>query len=134
PESFPGRVVSRLRVSLSRSSRALDSDVMTTPDFVAMLRDASLRVTRPRLAVLSVVHAEPHLDTHAVPGRTRAELGKVSHQAVHDVLRVLTDAGLVRRIQPAEWSDCAAAPAAPCPTLPEGSRCPTARIPTPPRA
>jgi Fur family ferric uptake transcriptional regulator len=32
---------------------------------------------------------------------TRARLGSVSHQAVYDVLRALTDAGLVRRFQPA---------------------------------
>jgi Fur family transcriptional regulator, stress-responsive regulator len=30
----------------------------------------------------------------------RADLGDVSHQAVYDVLRALTAAGLVRRIQP----------------------------------
>ena len=31
---------------------------------------------------------------------TRERLGEVSHQAVYDVLRALTSAGLVRRIQP----------------------------------
>jgi Fur family ferric uptake transcriptional regulator len=30
----------------------------------------------------------------------RAELGTVSHQAVYDVLRALTTAGLLRRIEP----------------------------------
>ena len=30
----------------------------------------------------------------------RADLGEVSHQAVYDVLRALTTAGLLRRIQP----------------------------------
>ena len=30
----------------------------------------------------------------------RGELGDVSQQAVYDVLKALTDAGLVRRIQP----------------------------------
>ena len=30
----------------------------------------------------------------------REDLGEVSHQAVYDVLRALTTAGLVRRIQP----------------------------------
>ena len=30
----------------------------------------------------------------------RTSLGDVSHQAVYDVLRALTDAGLVRRLQP----------------------------------
>ena len=37
----------------------------------------------------------------AVIRLARAELGAVSHQAVYDVLRALTDTGLVRRIQPA---------------------------------
>jgi Fur family transcriptional regulator, stress-responsive regulator len=74
---------------------------MHAPDHATALRGASLRVTRPRLAVLSAVHAEPHLDTDAVITRVRADLGAVSHQAVYDVLRALTDAGLVRRIQPA---------------------------------
>lgn len=65
------------------------------------LRDASLRVTRPRLAVLAAVEDNPHIDTEAVINLVRADLGAVSHQAVYDVLRALTDAGLVRRIQPA---------------------------------
>jgi Fur family transcriptional regulator, stress-responsive regulator len=65
------------------------------------LRAASLRVTRPRLAVLAAVHQRPHLDTEAVIGMVRADIGPVSHQAVYDVLRVLTEAGLLRRIQPA---------------------------------
>jgi Fe2+ or Zn2+ uptake regulation protein len=74
---------------------------MTSPDFEGQLRSASLRVTGPRLAVLATVHRHPHADTDAVISRVRADVGAVSHQAVYDVLRVLTDAGLVRRIQPA---------------------------------
>ncbi|WP_275693438.1 Fur family transcriptional regulator [Nocardioides sp. TF02-7] len=66
-----------------------------------MLRGADLRVTRPRLAVLDAVHSHPHADTDTVIGAVRERLGEVSHQAVYDVLRALTDAGLVRRIQPA---------------------------------
>ncbi|MGZ5403603.1 MAG: Fur family transcriptional regulator [Nocardioides sp.] len=65
-----------------------------------MLREASLRVTRPRLAVLEAVHSHPHADTDEILAATRQRLGAVSHQAVYDVLRALTDAGLVRRIQP----------------------------------
>ena len=65
-----------------------------------MLRAAALRVTRPRVAVLTAVHARPHADTDSIIGAVRADLGQVSHQAVYDVLRALTDAGLVRRIQP----------------------------------
>ncbi len=69
-------------------------------DLERELRSAGLRVTRPRLAVLDAVHAHPHLDTEALIGAARARLAAVSHQAVYDVLRVLTDSGLVRRIQP----------------------------------
>ncbi len=65
-----------------------------------LLRAAGLRVTRQRVAVLAVVHEHPHADTGTLIDAVRAELGPVSHQAVYDVLQVLTDAGLVRRIQP----------------------------------
>jgi len=72
----------------------------TTQDLERVLRGAGLRVTRPRLAVLDAVHALPHGDTEALIGAARSRTGGVSHQAVYDVLRVLTDSGLVRRIQP----------------------------------
>jgi Fur family transcriptional regulator, stress-responsive regulator len=73
-------------------------------DLEGALRTAGLRVTRPRLAVLDAVRAEPHLDTQALIRAARARVGAVSHQAVYDVLRALVDSGLVRRIQP-EGSD-----------------------------
>ena len=74
---------------------------MTTTDLEQLLREVDLRVTRPRLAVLRAVDARPHADTDAVIAAVRDEIGDVSHQAVYDVLRALTAAGLVRRIQPA---------------------------------
>jgi len=74
--------------------------VTATADLEQMLRGADLRVTRPRVAVLTAVHAHPHADTDSVIGAVRRELPSVSHQAVDDVLRALTTAGLVRRIQP----------------------------------
>ena len=70
-------------------------------DVEPLLRGAALRVTRPRVAVLSTVHRHPHADTESIIRRVRAELGEVSAQAVYDVLRALTAAGLVRRIEPA---------------------------------
>ena len=73
----------------------------STPDVERVLRAASLRVTGPRLAVLAAVHDHPHADTEALIRVVRERAGAVSHQAVYDVLRALTDAGLVRRIQPA---------------------------------
>jgi Fur family transcriptional regulator, stress-responsive regulator len=74
--------------------------VATASDFERMVRGVGLRVTRPRVAVLSAVHGHPHADTDSIIGFVRADLGDVSHQAVYDVLRALTDAGLLRRIQP----------------------------------
>ncbi|MFC9999073.1 Fur family transcriptional regulator [Nocardia sp. NPDC127526] len=72
----------------------------TAADFQGMLRGAALRVTAPRVAVLTAVHEHPHSDTDSILQRVRETLGAVSHQAVYDVLRALTDAGLLRRIQP----------------------------------
>ncbi|HEX6936630.1 MAG TPA: Fur family transcriptional regulator [Actinomycetes bacterium] len=72
----------------------------TASDFERTLRQAALRVTRPRVAVLTAVHDHPHADTDSIIGVVRADLGEVSHQAVYDVLRALTAAGLVRRFQP----------------------------------
>jgi Fur family transcriptional regulator, stress-responsive regulator len=65
-----------------------------------LLRDAGLRVTRPRTAVLAAVHEHPHADTESIIGAVRRELPEVSHQAVYDSLHTLSAAGLVRRIQP----------------------------------
>ncbi|TDD54312.1 Fur family transcriptional regulator [Saccharopolyspora elongata] len=74
---------------------------MPSIDAVALLKEASLRVTRPRVAVLTMVSDNPHADTDTIATAVRRELGSVSTQAVYDVLRALTEAGLVRRIEPA---------------------------------
>jgi Fur family transcriptional regulator, stress-responsive regulator len=63
------------------------------------LRDHGLRVTRPRVAVLGALDAEPHLRAEQVISAVRAN-GEVSSQAVYDVLNTLSASGLVRRIQP----------------------------------
>jgi Fe2+ or Zn2+ uptake regulation protein len=75
--------------------------VRSTLDAEPLLRGAALRVTRPRVAVLAAVHEHPHADTDSIVGMVRKDLGEVSTQAIYDVLRALTAAGLVRRIQPA---------------------------------
>jgi Fur family transcriptional regulator, stress-responsive regulator len=73
---------------------------MVESDIEVRLRQSGLRVTRPRVAVLTVLSRHPHTDTDTIIRRVRELAGDVSHQAVYDVLRALTDAGLVRRIQP----------------------------------
>jgi len=73
----------------------------TAEEFESLLRGAELRVTRPRIAVLTAVREHPHAETNTIVEAVRADLGEVSTQAVYDVLRALTEAGLVRRIEPA---------------------------------
>ena len=70
-------------------------------DFQQMLRRAALRVTRPRLAVLVAVNANPHVDTDTIILAVRQVSPEVSRQAVYNSLHTLADAGLLRRIQPA---------------------------------
>lgn len=72
----------------------------TTSELEDLLRETGLRVTRPRVAVLGAVYEHPHADTGSIITVTREDLGEVSHQAVYDVLRALTGAGLLRQIQP----------------------------------
>jgi Fur family ferric uptake transcriptional regulator len=73
----------------------------TAMEPAALLHGASLRVTRPRMAVLTAVHGHPHADADTIARAARASLGTVSTQAVYDVLAALTQAKLVRRIEPA---------------------------------
>jgi Fur family transcriptional regulator, stress-responsive regulator len=70
-------------------------------DYGELLREAALRVTRPRIAVLGAVYSHPHADTDTIMRAARVELPEVSHQTVYDALNALTTAGLIRRIQPA---------------------------------
>ncbi|WP_159930211.1 MULTISPECIES: Fur family transcriptional regulator [Nocardia] len=72
----------------------------TASEFQQMLRGVSLRVTRPRVAVLSAVHDHPNADTESIIRAVRSDLPEVSHQTVYDSLNALTATGLVRRIQP----------------------------------
>ena len=65
------------------------------------LRKAGLRVTASRLAVHEVVDLRPHSDADTVLRAVRLKLGTASTQGVYDALRVLTEQGLLRRIEPA---------------------------------
>jgi Fe2+ or Zn2+ uptake regulation protein len=67
-----------------------------------LLRSRGLKATAPRLAVLeAVAHLSGHPDVEAIARQARARIGTISTQAVYDNLRALTEAGLVRRIEPA---------------------------------
>ena len=67
----------------------------------ALLRQHGLHVTAQRLAVLRAVSGRPHSTADDIDKVVRAEIGAISRQAVYDALGVLTDKGLLRRIQPA---------------------------------
>ena len=67
----------------------------------AALRERGLRVTEPRLRVFEAVGRHPHADADTVLTEVRRDPPTVSAQAVYDVLHALTDAGLLRRIEPA---------------------------------
>jgi Fur family ferric uptake transcriptional regulator len=70
-------------------------------ELIAALRDAGLRVTAPRVAVLAEMADGKHVTADQVALAARGRLGTISTQAVYDVLGALTRAGLLRRIEPA---------------------------------
>lgn len=65
-----------------------------------LLRQNGLHVTAQRLAVLRAVSANPHTTADGVAEVAAAEIGSISRQAVYDALSVLSEKGLVRRIEP----------------------------------
>lgn len=70
------------------------------PDFETELREAGLRVTRPRIAVLDAVRDNPHADSALLAETVHDALPSVSRQAIFDCLNTFTETGLVRRIRP----------------------------------
>ena len=70
-------------------------------DLAAAVRNAGLRVTAPRVAVLSEVTEGKHVTADQIAQAVRDRVGTISTQAVYDVLGALTRAGLLRRIEPA---------------------------------
>ncbi|ROS60940.1 Fur family ferric uptake transcriptional regulator [Frigoribacterium sp. PhB160] len=93
-----------VRLSFESFKEAWQTGAMlpeTTTPAHALLRDAGLRVTAPRLAVLAALDGLPHASADAVFGRVALALPGTSLQAVYGVLAALAGAGLVRRIEPA---------------------------------
>jgi Fur family ferric uptake transcriptional regulator len=81
---------------------ALETVTMTASPEVARLRKAGLRATASRVAVLRVVsELGGHPDVEAIATAARARIGTLSTQAAYEITRSLTDAGLLRRFQPA---------------------------------
>lgn len=70
-------------------------------DVAESFRQRGVQVTAQRLAVMRAVSRHPHATTDEIEEVVREEIGAVSRQAVYDALGILTDKGLIRRIQPA---------------------------------
>lgn len=66
-----------------------------------LLRQHGVQVTAQRLAVLAAVSSRPHSTADDVATVVRAGIGVISRQAVYDALGLLSEKGLIRRIQPA---------------------------------
>lgn len=70
-------------------------------DASALLRDAGLRVTQPRLAVIAALATQPHASADDVFAAIVPTLPGTSVQAVYHVLNDLTEHSIARRIEPA---------------------------------
>ncbi|MDQ2811304.1 MAG: transcriptional repressor [Actinomycetota bacterium] len=68
---------------------------------VQELREAGLRVTMPRQAVLTWLTRHPHSTADAIAAGVRGKAGSLSLQAIYGVVTACTEAGLLRRIEPA---------------------------------
>ncbi|GLX05826.1 transcriptional repressor [Microbispora sp. NBRC 16548] len=74
---------------------------MGAVDDAGRLRQAGLRVTAARLAIMQTVSGGDHLDVEAIHRGVCERVGQVSLQAVYDSLNALQRGGLLRRIEPA---------------------------------
>jgi Fur family transcriptional regulator, stress-responsive regulator len=72
--------------------------VTSTREAEQLLRNASLRVTAQRSAVLHVLDRHPHVDVRSLKALVVGHIGSVSTQALYDVVGALVAAGLVRKI------------------------------------
>jgi len=74
---------------------------VNSPDRV-VLKDRGLRVTAARMNVMDVLVAHSHKSADAIAGLVRTRIGTVSDQTIYNVLASLVDAGILRRIEPAD--------------------------------
>ena len=71
-----------------------------SPTTAEELRGAGLRVTAARVALLETGRDGDHLGVEAIASGVRDRIGHISLQAVYDALYALTEAGLIRRLEP----------------------------------
>ena len=72
--------------------------------FAYQLREAGLKVTKTRLATLRVISRSGHLTAEEIQQKVEKKIGKVSIQAIYDIVHTLTEKGILRQTQPAGHS------------------------------
>lgn len=82
-------------------SRSENSQRQDPVDVAQALKAVGLQVTAQRLAVYQAVLSSPHAIADDICKAVRLELGVISRQAVYDALKVMSEHGIIRRIQPA---------------------------------
>lgn len=83
---------------MSKSDFGQRQDIVDVPK---ALKAAGLQVTVQRLAVYKAVCFSPHAMADDICKTVRTDLGVISRQAVYDALKVMSEHGIIRRIQPA---------------------------------
>lgn len=79
----------------------MTSTSIPTPEILAeRIREAGLKVTAPRLAVLKMLETAPHSSAEQVFAGLKKELPGTSVQAIYGVLAAFTAAKLIRRFDP----------------------------------
>ncbi|MEX3509585.1 transcriptional repressor [Kocuria sp. WRN011] len=66
--------------------------------WAARIREAGLRVTKPRLAVLDALERSPHATADEVLAAVRTVMPSITVQSIYVVLHSLTKAGLLRQL------------------------------------
>ncbi|MGO1637456.1 Fur family transcriptional regulator [Ancrocorticia populi] len=72
--------------------------------FAYQLREAGLKVTQTRLTTLRIVSRYGHLTVDEIHAKAEKKLGKVSRQAIYDIVHTLTEKQILRETQPAGHS------------------------------
>jgi Fur family transcriptional regulator, ferric uptake regulator len=90
------------KMPLQRPTTPLHSGGMGAPrkrrDYEAVLRDAGLRITRPRRIILEILHAtEGHPDATQIFERAVAMDSRISLATVYRTMRVLEESGAIQR-------------------------------------
>lgn len=75
---------------------------MHPTDARTLLREAAMRVTEPRVAVIEALEAHPHGSADELYSAVARALPTTSKQAVYNVLHDLAANGLARRIEPGD--------------------------------